>query len=144
MLLMAALIGFILTTTSLFSVVNAVKGINCYGRYYCESIRDDNEDFMKNVMADPLPPTRMYRPGERIACLGQVCASLEYTMQDYNGLLVNSLIEQLHLYGCIKCGTVPVLYPKSNAVNFGVLKIDWFWNAKCKEGCKKLKFDTKD
>ena len=144
MLLVAALISLILTATSLFSAVNAVKGIDCAGRWYCERIRDDNEDFMKNLMADPLPPARMYRPGERIACLGQVCASLEYTMQDYNGSLVMSLVEQLHLYGCIKCGTVPVLYPKSNAVNFGVLKIDWFWNAKCKGGCKKMKFGYED
>ena len=143
MLLVAALIGFFLTSISLFSVVNAVQGITCDGRWYCERIEGDYEDFMKNVMANPLPPTRMYKPGERIACLVKVCASLEYTMQDYNGSVVNSLVEQLHLHGCIKCGSVPVLYPGSNAVNFGVLRIDWYWSAKCKGGCKKLTFDTK-
>lgn len=93
---------------------------------------------MKYFMSETIPPDREYTAGEHIACFRQVCAFFEYTMQDYNGSRVSFLVEQLYLHGCTGCGSVPVLYPESNAVNFGVLKVDWVRHPNCTGVCKEL------
>ena len=120
---------------SVLSLTTTRDGINCKGAYACAS-KYVNDDFISKLKSEPIPPNRNYTAGELIACLPNydftICAFFEYIEDPLSGAVALFLLDQIHEFGCRRCGNIPVLYPESNAVNYGTLRITNVKNPQCK------------
>ena len=126
---------FFLFAISVLSLATTPDGINCKGTYACAS-KYANDDFISYLKSEPIPPNRNYTAGELIMCLPNyevaICAFFEDIEDPVSGAVALSLLDQIYEFGCRRCGSIPVLYPESNAVNFGSLRINGFDNPQCK------------
>lgn len=100
-------------------------GINCRGSTNClGTSRCQLTDLI--LAANDLEPTRMFAPGEHIACCGSpgahICAFVQSTSESISAEQAVAYMQALRGHNCKQCGSVPF---KDNNVAYGQLTVNW-------------------
>ena len=93
-------------------------GINCRGSGECAR---DAAAMQLTGYINELDPNSWFDDGEKLACVGRICAFLQGT-SGATGAMIQSIAHFIPEHGCLVCGSVPYYYVGgNNDVRYGQL-----------------------